>query len=117
MTLDGAQQRASRPRGDRGRVQGSLPGGASRRQAADPLGRIISVLDTHQKSVLPALDKERSLRVLTCSTEDDANAVAAGLYVTASRGRDDPARGSLREREHHTEPSFHQGLFVSCEHL
>jgi len=45
-----------------------------------------SVLDTHQKSVLPALDKERSLRVLTCSTEDDANAVAAGLYVTGEPG-------------------------------
>lgn len=48
----------------------------------DPLGWIISVPDTHQKSVLAALDKERSLRVLTCSTEDDANAVAAGLYIT-----------------------------------
>ncbi len=32
----------------------------------DPLGWIISVPDTHQKSVLAALDKERSLRVLTC---------------------------------------------------
>src|ERR1700693_2188056 len=48
----------------------------------DPLGWIISVPDTHQKSVLAALDKERSLPVLTCSTEDDANAVAAGLYMT-----------------------------------
>ena len=48
----------------------------------DPLGWIISVPDTHQKSVLAALDKERSLRVITCSTEDDANAVAAGLYMT-----------------------------------
>jgi sulfopyruvate decarboxylase TPP-binding subunit len=48
----------------------------------DPLGWIISVPDTHQKSVLAALDKERGLRVLTCSTEDDANAVAAGLYMT-----------------------------------
>jgi len=48
----------------------------------DPLGWIISVPDTHQKSVLAALEKERSLRVLTCSTEDDANAVAAGLYMT-----------------------------------
>src|SRR5690242_21859387 len=48
----------------------------------DPLGRGISLPDTHQKSVLAALDKERSLRVITCSTEDDANAVAAGLYMT-----------------------------------
>ena len=50
-------------------------------QRQDPLGWIISVPDTHQKTVLAALDKERSLRVLTCSTEDDANAVAAGLCM------------------------------------
>jgi len=31
--------------------------------------------------VLAALDKERALRVLTCSTEDEANAVAAGLWM------------------------------------
>jgi sulfopyruvate decarboxylase TPP-binding subunit len=47
----------------------------------DPLGWILSVPDTHQKTVLAALDKERDLRVLTCSTEDDANAVAAGLWM------------------------------------
>ena len=47
----------------------------------DPLGWIISVPDTHQKSVLAALDKERDIRVLTCSTEDEANAVAAGLWM------------------------------------
>jgi len=53
--------------------------GARRR---DPLGWIISVPDTHQKSVLAALDKERDIRVLTCSTEDEANGVAAGLWIT-----------------------------------
>jgi sulfopyruvate decarboxylase TPP-binding subunit len=58
--------------------QGERRGGAR----PDPLGWIISVPDTHQKTVLAALDKERSLRVITCSTEDDANAVAAGLYMT-----------------------------------
>jgi sulfopyruvate decarboxylase TPP-binding subunit len=47
----------------------------------DHLGWILSVPDTHQKSVLAALDKERALRVLTCSTEDEANAVAAGLWI------------------------------------
>jgi sulfopyruvate decarboxylase TPP-binding subunit len=47
----------------------------------DPLGWIISVPDTHQKTVLAALDKERALRVLTCATEDEANAVAAGLWI------------------------------------
>ena len=47
----------------------------------DHLGWILSVPDTHQKSVLAALDKERALRVVTCSTEDEANAVAAGLWI------------------------------------
>jgi sulfopyruvate decarboxylase TPP-binding subunit len=47
----------------------------------EPLGWILSVPDTHQKTVLAALDKERDLRVITCSTEDDANAVAAGLWL------------------------------------
>src|SRR5262245_6533885 len=48
----------------------------------EPLGWIISVPDTHQKSVLAALDKERDVVVLTCSTEDEANGVAAGLWMT-----------------------------------
>lgn len=47
----------------------------------EPLGWILSVPDTHQRTVLAALDKEQALRVLTCSTEDDANAIAAGLYI------------------------------------
>jgi len=47
----------------------------------EPLGWIISVPDTHQKTVLAALDKERDVRVLTCSTEDEANGVAAGLWM------------------------------------
>jgi phosphonopyruvate decarboxylase len=45
------------------------------------MGWVLSVPDTHQKSVLAALDKERSIRLLTCATEDEANAVAAGLYM------------------------------------
>src|SRR3989338_4076406 len=45
------------------------------------LGWILSVPDTHQKTVLAALDKERALRVLTCATEDEAAAVAAGLWI------------------------------------
>ena len=52
--------------------------GGSRRE---PLGWVLSVPDTHQKSVLAALDKERSIRLLTCATEDEANAVAAGLFI------------------------------------
>jgi len=48
---------------------------------SEPLGWILSVPDTHQKSVLAALDKERALRTLTCATEDEANAIAAGLWI------------------------------------
>ena len=47
----------------------------------DPVGWILSVPDTHQRTVLTALDKERTIRVLTCATEDEANAIAAGLYI------------------------------------
>ena len=45
------------------------------------LGWILSVPDTHQKSVLAALDKEQALRVLTCATEDEAVTTAAGLWM------------------------------------
>ena len=45
------------------------------------LGWILSVPDTHQKTVLAALDKEDSIRVVTCATEDEATAIAAGLHV------------------------------------
>ncbi len=47
----------------------------------DHLGWVLSVPDTHQKTVLAALDKEQALRVITCSTEDEANAIAAGLWI------------------------------------
>ncbi len=47
----------------------------------EPLGWVLSVPDTHQRTVLTALDKERAIRVLTGSAEDEANAIAAGLYV------------------------------------
>ena len=47
----------------------------------DHLGWVLSVPDTHQKTVLAALDKEQTIRVLTCSTEDEANAIAAGLWI------------------------------------
>ena len=45
------------------------------------LGWILSVPDTHQKSVLAALDKEQAIRVLTCATEDEACTIAAGLHA------------------------------------
>src|SRR5262244_1351327 len=47
----------------------------------EPLGWILSVPDTHQKTVLAALDKEQALRVMTCATEDEATAIAAGLWM------------------------------------
>ena len=45
------------------------------------LGWILSVPDTHQKTVLAALDKEEAIRTLTCATEDEATTIAAGLYI------------------------------------
>lgn len=45
------------------------------------LGWVLSVPDTHQKTVLRALEHEPSIRLLTCATEDEANAIAAGLYI------------------------------------
>jgi sulfopyruvate decarboxylase TPP-binding subunit len=45
------------------------------------LGWILSVPDTHQRTVLAALDKEETIRVLTCATEDEAVAIAAGLHI------------------------------------
>ncbi len=45
------------------------------------LGWILSVPDTHQRTVLAALDKEEAIRVVTCATEDEATAIAAGLYI------------------------------------
>jgi sulfopyruvate decarboxylase TPP-binding subunit len=47
----------------------------------DHLGWILSVPDTHQRTVLTALDKEDSIRVVTCATEDEATAAAAGLHI------------------------------------
>jgi sulfopyruvate decarboxylase TPP-binding subunit len=45
------------------------------------LGWVLSVPDTHQKTVLAALDKEREIRVLTFATEDEATTAAAGLWI------------------------------------
>src|SRR2546422_9481796 len=45
------------------------------------LGWILSVPDTHQRTVLAALDKEQAIFVLTCATEDEATTTAAGLWM------------------------------------
>ena len=48
---------------------------------SERLGTILSVPDTHQKTVLAALEHEPEIRVITCATEDEANAIAAGLHI------------------------------------
>ena len=50
-----------------------------------PLGWIISVPDTHQKNRARRPRQGARVKVLTCSTEDEANGVAAGLWMAASR--------------------------------
>jgi|GEM_PF-290288 len=61
----------------RARLAAERPGGAT----PEYLGWILSVPDTHQKSVLAALEDVPEIKVLTCATEDEANAIAAGLYI------------------------------------
>jgi sulfopyruvate decarboxylase TPP-binding subunit len=62
-------------------ARAALAGEGAAPSAHGHLGWIVSVPDTHQKTVLAALDKESALRVVTCATEDEAVAVAAGLHV------------------------------------
>ena len=45
------------------------------------LGWVLSVPDTHQKTVLAALEHEPQNRLLTCATEDEANAINAGHHI------------------------------------
>jgi sulfopyruvate decarboxylase TPP-binding subunit len=51
------------------------------RPARKPLGWVLAVPDTHQRSVLRLLGDDPDIRLVTCSTEDEANAIAAGLYM------------------------------------
>ena len=46
-----------------------------------PLGWVLSVPDTHQKTGLIALDAADDIRVITCATEDEAHAINAGLHM------------------------------------
>jgi len=53
---------------------------------ADELERIglqwvVSVPDTHQKSLIAELEARKHPRVLTCSTEDEGVTISAGLYL------------------------------------
>ena len=58
--------------------------------ACGELGWILSVPDTHQKTVLAALDKEQALRVVTCATEDEATAIAQDLVTRTTVGGTNP---------------------------
>jgi sulfopyruvate decarboxylase TPP-binding subunit len=51
------------------------------RPAGAPLGWVLTVPDTHQRSVLALLKDDAEVRLVTCSTEDEANAIAAGLWM------------------------------------
>lgn len=59
----------------------ALHGEASGAPRTERLGTILSVPDTHQKTVLAALEQEPEIRLITCATEDEANAIAAGLHI------------------------------------
>ena len=48
------------------------------------LGWILSVPDTHQKTVLAALDKEEQVRVLTCATRTRPRRSPVGSISAAS---------------------------------
>jgi sulfopyruvate decarboxylase TPP-binding subunit len=51
------------------------------RPAGAPLGWVLTVPDTHQRSVLALLKDAADIHLVTCSTEDEANAIAAGLWM------------------------------------
>ncbi len=62
-------------------ARAALEAEAPRAKRPGHLGTILSVPDTHQKTVLRALEQEPEIRLITCATEDEANAIAAGLHI------------------------------------
>jgi sulfopyruvate decarboxylase TPP-binding subunit len=53
---------------------------------ADELARlgcrwVVSVPDTHQRTLIAELEQRGTIRVLTCSTEDEGVTISAGLYL------------------------------------
>lgn len=48
---------------------------------------VVTVPDTHQRTLLSELAAGNEFRLITCSTEDEATAIAAGLWI----GGDEPA--------------------------
>jgi sulfopyruvate decarboxylase TPP-binding subunit len=63
---------------------------------------IVSVPDTHQKSLLALLDTVDDIRVITCCTEDEAVCVAMGLWIGGA-----PAAMMIQ----------HAGLYACVNHL
>jgi sulfopyruvate decarboxylase TPP-binding subunit len=51
------------------------------------IGTIVTVPDTHQRTLLTAITDSGDPRLITCATEDEATAVAAGLWI----GGEEPA--------------------------
>lgn len=47
---------------------------------------VLTVPDTHQATLITAIQDDPSLRLVTCATEDEATAIAAGLWI----GGDEP---------------------------
>ncbi len=58
---------------------------------ADELERIglrwvVSVPDTHQRSLLAEIERRARIRLLTCCTEDEGVTISAGLYLGGQDG-------------------------------
>lgn len=47
---------------------------------------VVTVPDTHQRTLMSAIERAGNPRMITCSTEDEATAIAAGLWI----GGDEP---------------------------
>ena len=63
-------------------VAQSIPAGT----LADELERmqirwVVSVPDTHQRTLIAELERRPAIRLLTCCTEDEGVAIASGLYL------------------------------------
>ncbi len=48
---------------------------------AEGIRTVVTVPDTHQRTVLEQLAAAPDFRVITCATEDEATAVGAGLWI------------------------------------
>jgi sulfopyruvate decarboxylase TPP-binding subunit len=67
-----------------------------------PLGWVLSVPDAQQRTLLAAAEADPELRALPCASEDEANAIAAGLWIGG-----EPCAVSIQ----------HAGLYASLNSL